>query len=50
MLGRLKLYNTLLACDQGNINQITARSWNGTLVTVVNGEKPAPLIHLSPIQ
>ena len=35
MLGRVKLDNTLVKCDQGNFNQITARSWNQTLVTVV---------------
>ena len=35
MHGRVKLGNTLLTCDQGNFNQITARSWNQTLVTVV---------------
>ena len=28
MLGRLKLDNTLLTCDQGNFNEITARSRN----------------------
>ena len=33
--GRVKLDNTLLTCDQGNFNQITARSRNRTLVTVV---------------
>ena len=35
MFGRVKLDNTLLTCDQGNLNQITARSRNRTLVTVV---------------
>ena len=35
MLGRVKLDNTLLTCDHGNFNQITARSRNRTLVTVV---------------
>ena len=35
MLGRVKLNNTLLTCDQGNFNQITARGRNRTLVTVV---------------
>ena len=35
MLGRVKLDNTLLACDQGNFNQITAWSRNQTLVIVV---------------
>ena len=35
MLGGVKLDSTLLTCDQGNFNQITARSWNQTLVTVV---------------
>ena len=35
MFGRVKLDNTLLTCDQGNLNQITAWSLNQTLVTVV---------------
>ena len=35
MFGRVKLDNTLLTCDQGNFNQITTRSRNRTLVTVV---------------
>ena len=35
MLGRVKLDDTLLTCDQGNFNQITARSRNGILVTLV---------------
>ena len=35
MFGRDKLDNTLLTCDQGNLNQITTRSRNRTLVTVV---------------
>ena len=35
MLARFKLDNTLLTCDQGNFNQITARGRNRTLVTVV---------------
>ena len=35
MLGRVKLDNTLLTCDKGNFNQITARCRNRTLVTVV---------------
>ena len=34
MLGRVKLDNSLVTCDQGN-NQITAWSLNRTLVTVV---------------
>ena len=33
MLGKVKLDNTLLTFDQGNFNQITARSRNRTLVT-----------------
>ena len=37
MLGRFKLDNALLTCDQGNFNLITARSRNRTLVTVVRG-------------
>ena len=37
MLGRVKLDITLLTCDQGNFNQISARSRNRTLVTVVRG-------------
>ena len=40
MLGRDKLDNTLLTCDQGNFNQITARSRNQTLVTVVRDMCP----------
>ena len=35
MFGRVKLDNNLLTCNQGNFNQITARSRNRTLVTVV---------------
>ena len=35
MFGRVKLDNTLLTCDQGNFNQITPRSRNRILVTVV---------------
>ena len=35
MLGRDKLDNPLLTCDQSNFNQITARSRDRTLVTVV---------------
>ena len=35
MLGRGKLDNILLTCDQGSLNQITARSGNRTPVTVV---------------
>ena len=50
MLGRVKLDNTLLTCDQGNFNQITARGRNRTLVTVVRDTStttvpPAPLIY-----
>ena len=37
MLGRDELDSTLLTCDQGNFNQITTRSRNRTLVTVVIG-------------
>ena len=33
MLGRVKLDNILLTCDQGNFNRITARSWKRTLVS-----------------
>ena len=33
--GGVKLDNTLPTCDQGNFNQITTRSRNRTLVTVV---------------
>ena len=48
-LGRVKLDNTLLTCDRGNFNQITARSRNQTLVTVVRDTcittvPPAPRI------
>ena len=35
MLGRVKLDNPLLTCDQGNFNQITPRSRNRTLMIVV---------------
>ena len=35
MLATVKLDNSLLTCDQGNFNQITARSRKRTLVTVV---------------
>ena len=35
VLGRVKLDNTLLTCDQGNFNQMIAWSRNRTLVTVV---------------
>ena len=35
MLGRVKLDNTRLTCDQGNFSHITARSQNRTLVTVM---------------
>ena len=34
MLGRGKLNNTLLTCDKGSFNEITAQSQNQTLVTV----------------
>ena len=34
-LVRVKLDNTLLTCDKGNFNQVTARNRNRTLVTVV---------------
>ena len=37
MLGRDKVDDTFLTCDQGNFNQITARSRNRTLITVVRG-------------
>ena len=36
MLGRVKLDNTLLTCDKGNFNQMTAQSRNRTLVTMVS--------------
>ena len=50
MLGRVKLDNTLLECDQGNFSQITAQSWDQTLVTVVRNTctttvPPAPPNH-----
>ena len=35
MPGRVKLDNTLLTCNQGNFNQITARRQNRTLFTAV---------------
>ena len=53
MLGRVKLDNTLLTCDKGNFNQITARSRNRTLITMVRGTctttlPPAPLLMSKP--
>ena len=49
MFGRDKLDNTLLTCDKGNLNQITARSRNRTLVigvgdTCTTTVSPAPRI------
>ena len=41
MLGRVKLENTLLTCDKGNFNQITARSQNRSLVIVVRDTSTA---------
>ena len=38
MLGRVKLDNTLLTCDKGNFHQITARTRNRSLVTVVRNK------------
>ena len=35
VLGRIKLNNTLLTCEQGNFNQVIARSRNLIPVTVV---------------
>ena len=35
MLDRVKMDNTHRTCNQGNFNQIRARSRNRTLVTVV---------------
>ena len=35
ILGRVKLDNIFLTCNQGNFNQVTTRSRNQTLVTVV---------------
>ena len=48
MFGRVKLDNTLLIFDQGNFNQITARSQSQILITVVRDTSdtsvsPAPL-------
>ena len=52
MLGRVKPDNTLLTCDQGNFNQITAWGRNQTLVTVVRDTctttvPPAPLCNFN---
>ena len=49
MLRRVKLDHTLLTCDQGNFNQITARSQSKTLVTVVRDMCPAALPSVPPI-
>ena len=54
MLGGVKLDNTLLTCDQSNFNQITARSMNQTLLTVVRDMctttvPPAPLFRTLPL-
>ena len=49
MLGRVKLENILLTCDQGNFNQITERSKNRTLVTVVR-DKCTINVSLAPQQ
>ena len=46
MLGRVKLDNTLLTCDWGNYNHITAWSWNWTQVTMVSNA--LPLCHQYP--
>ena len=51
MLGRVKLDNTLLTCDQGNFNQTTSQRRNQTVVTVVRDtctiiEPLAPLLVL----
>ena len=35
MVGRVRLDNTLLKCDKGNFNQVTARSQNQILVIVM---------------
>ena len=43
MLGRVKLNITLLTCDQGNFNQITAWSRNRTLVTGVRDTCTTPV-------
>ena len=47
MLGGVNIDKTLLTCDQGNFNEITAWSRNRILVTVVRGKctttvPPAP--------
>ena len=52
MLGRVKLDNTLLTCDQANFYQINARNRNWTLVTVMRDTctttvPPAPRVKWS---
>ena len=37
MIGSVKPDKTLPKCDQGNFSEITARSWNQSLVNVVRG-------------
>ena len=46
LLDRVKLGNTLLACDQFYFNNITAQSWNQILVTV--GRDVQSLCHWHP--
>ena len=48
MLGRVKLENSFLTCDQGNFNQITARSHNWILVTVVR-DRCSTTVLLAPL-
>ena len=54
MLDSVKLINTFLTCDKGNFNQITARSRNQTLVTMVRDTRTTTvptvaLVRLYPI-
>ena len=48
LLGRVKLDNTLLTCDQGNFNQMIVWSQNGTLVTVVRDRCTTTVPPVSP--
>ena len=43
MFGRVKLDNTLLTCDKGNFNQITAKSQNRTPVVIHLCSSTVPL-------
>ena len=49
MLNWVKLDNILLTCNQGNFNQITAQSWNWTLVTVVVRDSCTATVRPAPV-